>query len=505
MHALRWLNELQISEKGHFRPIGSNGFYRRGGTRANFDQQPVEAQAMVSACLEAYRATSDFWWYEQAERAFDWFIGWNDLGLELYSPESGGCGDGLHVDRVNGNQGAESTLAFLLSLAEMRLAQNMVTSFQGTDLRQKGADPCRSLMTASLSSASIHVQRTPPVLQPDQSRVLLRPFSPGGSERMGRIISRIISLSEDSVASMLEEICTEFSQRHQTIRNLFLERFEQVRELAPGDEKLSETRKLLIGSYFLAEYSLESAALFNPCMVPHPDQTDLPEGALRFVLSLRATGEGHISSITFRTGILHSDQRIEVFTPKGFLAEPRQVPNPLYEKDMFARKLFELGLSSDSTRRVMNKLADSFGLEELRASLQAEQFRLPDGMAQEDQTAAQGIWMLARSNYEAQFQPEQELSERILFPATPSQRNGIEDARFVRFQDDDGSHVYYATFTAYDGRVVVPELVETSHFLRFRFISLNGPAAENKGMALFPGKSTASIRCSRARTTRTFT
>jgi glycosyltransferase involved in cell wall biosynthesis len=130
LQALRWLNELQISEKGHFRPIGSNGFYRRGGTRANFDQQPIEAQAMVSACLEAYRATSDVWWYEQAQRAFDWFIGWNDLGLELYSPESGGCGDGLHVDRVNGNQGAESTLAFLLSLAEMRMAQNMVTSFK---------------------------------------------------------------------------------------------------------------------------------------------------------------------------------------------------------------------------------------------------------------------------------------------------------------------------------------------------------------------------------------
>jgi glycosyltransferase involved in cell wall biosynthesis len=128
--ALRWLTELQMSEKGHFRSIGSNGFYRRGGTRANFDQQPIEAQATVSACLEAYRATADVWWYEQAQRAFDWFIGWNDLGLELYSPETGGCRDGLHVDRVNGNQGAESTLAFLLSLAEMRLAQNILTSFQ---------------------------------------------------------------------------------------------------------------------------------------------------------------------------------------------------------------------------------------------------------------------------------------------------------------------------------------------------------------------------------------
>ena len=130
LQALRWLTELQISEKGHFRSIGTNGFYRRGGMRANFDQQPIEAQAMVSACLEAYRATSDLWWYEQAQRAFDWFIGWNDLGLELYSSKTGGCRDGLHVDRVNRNQGAESTLAFLLSLAEMRLAQNMLTSFK---------------------------------------------------------------------------------------------------------------------------------------------------------------------------------------------------------------------------------------------------------------------------------------------------------------------------------------------------------------------------------------
>jgi len=130
LKALRWLTELQASENGHFRPIGTNGFYRRGGMRANFDQQPIEAQATVSACLEAYRATSDLWWYEQAERAFDWFIGWNDLGLELYSSTSGGCQDGLHVDRVNRNQGAESTLAFLLSLAEMRLAQDMLTSFK---------------------------------------------------------------------------------------------------------------------------------------------------------------------------------------------------------------------------------------------------------------------------------------------------------------------------------------------------------------------------------------
>jgi glycosyltransferase involved in cell wall biosynthesis len=129
LQALRWLAELQTSENGHLRPIGTNGFYPCGGTRAQFDQQPIEAQAMVSACLEAYRATSDPAWYEHAQRAFDWFLGWNDLGLEVYSHSTGGCRDALHVDRVNRNQGAESTLAFLLSLAEMHLMQNAVTVF----------------------------------------------------------------------------------------------------------------------------------------------------------------------------------------------------------------------------------------------------------------------------------------------------------------------------------------------------------------------------------------
>jgi glycosyltransferase involved in cell wall biosynthesis len=130
LQALRWLTQLQTSEQGHFRPIGSNGFHRRGGDRATFDQQPIEAHATISACLEAYRATSEVCWFEHALRAFDWFLGWNDLGLELYSPITGGCRDGLHVDRVNGNQGAESTLAFLLSLSEMHLAHNALTSFR---------------------------------------------------------------------------------------------------------------------------------------------------------------------------------------------------------------------------------------------------------------------------------------------------------------------------------------------------------------------------------------
>ena len=335
---------------------------------------------------------------------------------------------------------------------------------------------------------SMHLKRTATILNPDQSRVLLRPFSPVGPERVARIVERIMALPEARVGALLDQVCAEFCRRHQEIHKVFMERFEQVRESLAADQELSEKRRLLIGSYFLAEYSLESAALFNPSIVPHPDQTGLPAGAIRFILSLRATGEGHISSITFRTGIIHPDLRIEVLPAAGFLTEPRQIPNPLYEKALFGRKLSELGLAGEFTRRVMHKLGERFALDELRAGLQSEQFLLPDGMTQEDQDASQGIWMLARSNYEVQFRPEQQICERIIFPATPSQRNGIEDARFVCFRNEDGAPTYYATFTAYDGRVVMPELVETSDFLLFRFRTLNGPAAENKGMALFPRK-----------------
>src|SRR5690348_15919157 len=335
---------------------------------------------------------------------------------------------------------------------------------------------------------SMHLRRTATILSPDQSRVLLRPFTPDGPERIGRIVERIMAMPEDRAGALLDETCTAFRRRHQEIHKVFSERFEQVLESLPDGRELSQMRSLLIGSYSLGEYSLESAALFNQSVVPHPNQTGLPAGAIRFILSLRATGEGHISSITFRTGIIHPDLRIEVSPPTGFLTEPRQIPNPLYEKELFKRKLSELGLAGEFTRRVMQKLGERFAQDELRAAVQNEQFLLPDGMTQKEQEASQGIWMLARSNYEVQFQPEQQICERILFPATPSQRNGIEDARFVYFRDEDGAATYYATFTAYDGRVVMPELVETSDFLLFRFRTLNGPAAENKGMALFPRK-----------------
>src|SRR5947199_5546465 len=248
-----------------------------------------------------------------------------------------------------------------------------------------------------MNANSIHVKRTATVLRPDQPRVLLRPFSPEDPQRAGRIIARIMSLPENRVGPLLDEVTAEFSQRHQQIRKAFLERFEQVRDLLLTDEKISEQRKLLIGSYFVCEFSLESAALFNPSIVPHPDQTDLPPGSLRFILSLRATGEGHISSITFRTGFLDAQGSLTINAPTRYCLEPSQAPNASYEKHLFERKLQELGLIGDLSRQALSGLADSFTLEELRASvsLALKQLRTRN---QESGAAARKILMLAQSN-----------------------------------------------------------------------------------------------------------
>jgi len=340
-----------------------------------------------------------------------------------------------------------------------------------------------------MSTESIHMTRTAICLRPNQSRVLLRPFNSGDVRRIEGIVARILALPESRVLPLLDEVLTAFSGRHQNIRDAFLERFEQIQTLLLFDGNLSEPRKLLIGSYFICEYSLESAALFNPSIVPHPDQSGVPLNGLRFILSLRATGEGHISSITFRTGMIYPNGRIKVMNASGYLSEPRQIPNPLYEKALFERKLRELELTNEFSGRTLDGLGPSFNLDELLGRLEEElqRPRERNGKTGNLDTAV-AMRRLAESNYEVQFRPEQELSERIIFPSSPSQRNGIEDARFVCFQNEDGTRVYYATFTAYDGRVVMPELLETADFLRFRFFTLNGPAAQNKGMALFPRK-----------------
>jgi predicted GH43/DUF377 family glycosyl hydrolase len=334
---------------------------------------------------------------------------------------------------------------------------------------------------------TIDVQRTDILLRPDSTRVLMRPFNPTNEQRAIKICARVMALAEADVHSLLKHVQADFSERHLKIREFLRRRFEQVRPFMATDQKISEERELLIGAYFTHEYSLEAAALFNPSIVPHPDQSDVPPGSLRFVLSLRATGEGHISSITFRTGMVDGKGNIRINDPTRYSLEPIQVPNPAYDKHMFNRKLQELGLGGEFTRRVLEGLGDSFTLNELKARVNTASDDLR-AHGQETEAAARKTLTLAQSNYEVQFAPDSRLSERVLFPVTPSQSNGIEDARFVRFENEDGTVNYYATYTAYDGKLILPQFVETADFLHFRFVTLNGAAVQNKGMALFPRK-----------------
>jgi predicted GH43/DUF377 family glycosyl hydrolase len=336
---------------------------------------------------------------------------------------------------------------------------------------------------------TIDVKRHAVALNPDRSRVLIRPFRLTDSRRVVNLCARVMALSETDVKNVLDDVLPDFGVRHQQIHDMFQSNFERVKDSLLTNNSISDERKLLIGAYFSQEYSLEAAALFNPSVVPHPDQSDLPAGALRFILSLRATGEGHISSITFRTGIVETEPRVKVSInqPTRFLAEPRQVPNTSYEKPLFERKLYELRLTSAFTRRVMDELPDRFTLDELRSKLNSviKQMRAVDP---ECESVGNDVLLLAQSNYEVQFASDSRVSERVIFPTSPSQSNGIEDARFVRFQNEDGSLVYFATYTAYDGKLILPQLLETTDFLHFRFSTLNGPAVQNKGMAIFPRK-----------------
>jgi len=333
----------------------------------------------------------------------------------------------------------------------------------------------------------VHAKRIGPTLSPDRSRVLIRPYYPSSDDIALRIIARVLALSDEDVARLLSQVLGEFEDRHERVAQLFRNRFLQIRHHLGEAWEPSAERQALLGAHFTHEYSPESAALFNPSIVPHPDQSGLPKGALRFILSLRATGEGHISSITFRTGIVSAQHRITLTPPVPFVAEPERVPNAAYEKALFAHKLQEAGVQNDFCQRVLDQLPETFILDDLHRVLTMER-RLTDPNDATPERAVRGILLLAESNYEVSFAPDSRVSQRVLFPSTASQRNGIEDARFVRFQNEDGSLTYYATYTAYDGKIILPQLLETPDFFHFKFNTLNGPAVQNKGMALFPRK-----------------
>jgi predicted GH43/DUF377 family glycosyl hydrolase len=319
--------------------------------------------------------------------------------------------------------------------------------------------------------------------------VISKPFMPGGEvdgrPRVQRILDRVLALSEAAVSETLSETFERFSSRHVDLANVFERRFADVAHYLGQPSELSLERRRLIGAYFTHEYSMDAAALSNPSLVRAPYQEGVAPGSLRFIMSLRSIGEGHVSSIQFRSGTLDEQGQVSLDETSKYARTAMHRP-PTYDKSVFRSKLRELESYAEVAERVLEPLADHFNAEQLEASRrEVEQSVAHDpGALQVTRT----IHWLASSNYESTFHAESAVSERVIFPASPTESQGMEDARFVRFTYDDGSVTYFATYTAYDGFHVLPQLIETRDFISFRVSTLNGSSAVNKGLALFPRK-----------------
>jgi len=332
----------------------------------------------------------------------------------------------------------------------------------------------------------VRVERIGPMLKPNPGRVLVRPFGAFGEPRVTRILARLMTLAEPQVEAQLVQVLAEFAGRHHHLERACQARFEHLRKCLFSDEPVSDARRTLVGAYFTQEYSVESAALFNPSMVWHPDQSGLPEGSRRFILSLRSVGEGHLSSISFRSGTLDDQCRVTLDPVSPFVTAGTVLDDPYYEKELFQRKLVEIGHSDGFAEEVLGNLGDKFTMNELREGVTAVQSARRWRRNPEPVLERHPLIALAEANYALVFDPETPLSERIIFPHSPSEANGIEDARWVQLTDEDGSSQYVATYSAYDGHLVLPQLVTTADFLSFNIATLNGPQVQDKGMALFP-------------------
>ncbi len=333
----------------------------------------------------------------------------------------------------------------------------------------------------------LKVRRKRKRLAGDTSRVITRPHIPESVQRIHKIINRVTALSDTAAEDLLTQIMLSFSERHRDIKRAFRNSLSKVISFLHANGVLSETRQILIGAYFTMEYSVESAALFNPSIVPHPDQRHVQKDSLRFIMSLRAIGEGHVSSIVFRSGILDKENTFTFDPISDYIEAPEVKLNPVYDRHLFLLKLNEMKACDEVTKSVLGQLQEAFTYNELKEKM--EMLRKEKNFSEERQNRTFEImnW-LASSNYELSFRADRRISERVIFPVSKNESRGIEDARFVQFFDDDGEITYYATYTAYNGFTILPQLIETKDFVKFKVITLNGKAVKNKGMALFPRK-----------------
>jgi len=373
----------------------------------------------------------------------------------------------------------------------------------------------------------VAVNRKKFIFSPDPSRIIAR-FLYISDERSADIIRKVLAMPEKDVNIAISQLLRGYSRRHRNISKVFEKYFDRLApifdKIEVNEEDLSLPQKALIGSYFTMEYSIESAAFFNPSIVEHPDQSEIGIDEKRVIFSFRATGEGHISSIVFRSGTLDKNNNLTIEPVGKMLAEADVIKRNVYEKKTFQKKLNEMQehvpaivpaliektdevqiqenviapvivdahdevqdqKNTISSAFVLDNLSDNFTYGELMKNIETAR-KNPDITEDQLKIIIQMMW-LASSHYEIHFSIDSAISERVIFPISATEQKGIEDARFVKFTDDNGEITYYATYTAYDGMATMPKLISTKDFYDFKILPINGEIAQNKGMALFPRK-----------------
>lgn len=339
------------------------------------------------------------------------------------------------------------------------------------------------VMSPARKSSLETLERLPIKIAGSHRRVIpLQGSAPPHS--VSAVFELVDQLGDAEVAEEYERVWKQFGRRHHELERVFEEHYETMRRNVDRTYDEDQTRRLLLGAYFTMEYAIEAAALFNPSIVPHPDQSGLDPGCLRFVMSFRATGEGHVSSVVFQTGVIDSEHRIHFDRQSPYSARTRLAPDQYYVKPLFRRKLTEMVSHGPVTERVLDRLPEHFTLTQLEDTIQA--LWREEGHPEEFNGVIESMRWLARSNYELSLDPRSSVSDLIIFPTSENELRGIEDVRLVQFTDDEGHTRYYGTYTAYNGHRVLPMLMETEDFRRIKIHTLNGACVQNKGMALFP-------------------
>ncbi len=333
---------------------------------------------------------------------------------------------------------------------------------------------------------TVHATRLPIRLLPDPRRVITRFFVPGEENRIRDIIERLCRIRCVEVETIVERLQRNFQPLHPDIEDVFLKHFEMVARYLPKEVLPSDPLRRLIGACFTMEYAVESAALFNPSMVPSVDQTGLPPGSVRFAMSLRATGEGHISSIVFRGGVIDETGQVRLDVPGVYSRPLTPILPDEFQKDGFIRELRTLGAWNDCTQAVTDLLNARFTRAQLSDAI--DELRANASVSGKSEESFDDLLALTRTFYELQAPQGTDISEVVIFPFSDNERNGIEDMRLVRFAAEDGSYEYFGTYTAYDGSRVFPQLLRYRPNENITICMLTGSSAKNKGMALFPRK-----------------